>query len=41
MPIDIPMLLDNEKNMGEWSNDRALKMLDFLIDSCKLFETIK
>ena len=41
LAIDIPMFLDNEKNMGEWSVDRALKMSDLWIGSCKLFETIK
>ena len=39
--LGIPIFLDNEKNMGERSVDRAVKIFVFLIDSCKLFETRK
>ena len=41
LPLDIPIFLDNEKNMGEWSADRVVKTSVFLIDPCKLFETRK
>ena len=41
LPLDISVFLDNEKNIGEWSLDRAGKMSVFLIDSCKSFETRK
>ena len=39
--LGIPIFLDNEKNMGERSVDRAVKIFVLLIDSCKLFETRK
>ena len=35
------LFLDNEKNMDEWSVDKAVKMSVLLLESCKLFETRK
>ena len=29
LPLDIPLFLDNEENIGEWSVDRAAKMSVF------------
>ena len=40
-PVDISIFLNNEKNMGEWSVDKVVKMSALLIDSCKWFETRK
>ena len=41
LPLDISIFLDNEKNMGEGSVEKAVKMSVSIIDSCKLFETRK
>ena len=39
--VNISIFLDNEKNIGEWSVGKAVKMLVLLIYYCKLFETRK
>ena len=41
LSLDISVILDNEKNMGEWSIDWAVKMYVLLTDSYKSFETRK
>ena len=41
LSLDISVILDNEKNMGEWSIDRAVKTYVLLTDSYKSFETRK
>ena len=39
--LNMSVILDNEKNMGEWSVDTAIKMSVLLTDSYKYFETSK
>ena len=39
--LNMSVILDNEKNMGEWCVDTAIKMSVLLTDSYKSFETSK
>ena len=41
LSLNMSVILDNEKNMGEWSVDTAIKMSVLLTDSYKSFETSK